>query len=284
MTQVDVSKGEFYHTWPTFLPDGKHFLYFRSGPPDVEGMYVGSLDVDAGDQSRQRILTSSVPAVYANGYVFFPRAGTLMAQPFDARRLELQGVPVPVAQDVQITWYFTGVFSVSDNGVLVYRTASASGTIQLAWVDRQGKTLSTFGPPGTDRQVALSPDGKRAVVKDTPYNVPGDLWTLDVASGRRTRFTFHKEAYRPVCGLRTAPALRTRPAIWATRYTRKPPPAWATSRCCSRSPGCGIIRPAVARRSVPALSHPERCQHGIRPVGTVPPRPQATSDARRGLQ
>ena len=197
VTQVDVSKGEFVHTWPTFLPDGKHFLYFRSGPPDVEGMYVGSLDVDAGDQSRQRILTTSVPAVYANGYVFFPRARTLMAQPFDARRLELQGLPVPVAQDVQITWYLTGVFSVSDNAVLIYRTASASGTIQLAWVDRQGKTLGTVGPPGTDRQFALSPDGKRAVVKDAPYDVPGDLWTLDFASGRRTRFTFHKEVYSP---------------------------------------------------------------------------------------
>ena len=197
VTQVDESKGEFYHTWPTFLPDGKHFLYFRSGPPEVEGMYVGSLDVDAGDQSRQRILTSSVPAVYANGCVFFPRAGTLMAQPFDARRLELQGVPVPVAQDVQITWYSTGVFSVSGNGVLAYRTASASGTFQLAWLDRQGKTLSTFGPPGTDTSVALSPDGKRGVVKDSPYDVPGDLWTLDFASGGRTRLTFHKEVYSP---------------------------------------------------------------------------------------
>ena len=50
-----------------------------------------------------------------------------MAQPFDARRLELQGVPVPVAQDVRITWYSTGMFSVSDDGVLVYRTASAAG-------------------------------------------------------------------------------------------------------------------------------------------------------------
>ena len=117
-------------------------------------MYVGSLDVDAGDQSRQRILTTSVPAVYTNGYVFFPRARTLMAQPFDARRLELQGVPVPVAQDVRITCT-PGVSSVSGNGVLAYRTASASEAFQLAWVDRQGKTLGTFGPPGTDRQVGL---------------------------------------------------------------------------------------------------------------------------------
>ena len=197
VTQVDVSKGEFVHTWPTFLPDGTHFLYFRSGPADVEGMYVGSLEADAGNQSRQRILTTGVPAVFANGYIFFLRAGTLMAQPFDPRRLELQGVPVPVTQDVQITWYSTGVFSVSDNGVLAYRTASASRTFQLAWYDRQGKNLGTFGPPGTDRRVVMSPDGKRGVVKDTPYNVPGDLWTLDFASGRLTRLTFKKEAYSP---------------------------------------------------------------------------------------
>ena len=197
VTEVDLSKGEFVHTWPTFLPDGKQFLYFRSGPPDVEGMYVGSLDVDAGNQSRQRILATGVPAVFANGHLFFPRAGTLMAQPFDARRMELQEAPVPVAQDVEITWYFTGVFSVSDDGVLVYRTASAPGTFQLAWVDRQGKTLSDVGPPGTDWRVVLSPDGGRAVTKDTPYNVPGDLWMLDLASGRRTRFTFKKDVYSP---------------------------------------------------------------------------------------
>ena len=197
VTQVDLSRGEFVHTWPSFLPDGKSFLYFRSGPPDVEGMYVGSLDVDAANQSRQRILATGVPAVFANGHLFFPRAGTLMAQPFDARRLEPDGLPVPVAQDVGITWYSTGMFSVSDEGVIVYRTAPASGTFQLTWVDRQGKTLGTFGPPGTDGRVVLSPDGKRAVAKDAPYNVPGDLWMLDLVSGRRTRFTFSKNVYSP---------------------------------------------------------------------------------------
>jgi serine/threonine protein kinase len=197
VTEVDRSKGEFVHSHPTFLPDGNRFLYFRSGPPDVEGMYVGSLDVDAGKQSRQRILATDVPATFANGYLFFLRAGTLMAQPFDARRRELQDVPVPVAEDVAITWDFTGVFSVADGGVLFYATASASGTFQLTWIDRQGKTLGTFGPPGTDGRVVLSPDGRRAVAKDAPYNVPGDLWMLDLASGRRTRFTFRKNVYSP---------------------------------------------------------------------------------------
>ena len=197
VTQVDPSKGEFVHTWPTFLPDGEHFLYFRSGPPEVEGMYVGSLDVGAGNQSSERILATGVPAVFANGHLFFPRAGTLMAQPFDARRLGLRGVPVPVAEDVAITWYFTGVFSVSDEGVFVYRTASPSDTIQLTWLDRQGKSVGTFGPPGTDSRVVLSPDGRRAVAKDAPYNVQGDLWMLDLTSGQRTRLTFKRDVYSP---------------------------------------------------------------------------------------
>jgi hypothetical protein len=197
VTQVDASRGEFVHTWPTFLPDDKHFLYFRSGPPDVEGMYVGSLDVEAGNQSRQRILATGVPAVFANGHLFFPRAGTLMAQPFDARGMELHDAPVPVAQDVEITWYFTGVFSVSDEGVFIYRTASAPGTFQLTSVDRQGKTVRTFGPPGTDGRVVLSPNGERAVAKDAPYGVPGDLWMLDLAGGGRTRFPFNKDVYLP---------------------------------------------------------------------------------------
>jgi hypothetical protein len=196
VTEVDLSKEEFVHAGPTFLPDGKHFLYFRSGSPDVEGMYVGSLDVDAANQSRERILATNVPATFANDHLIFLRAGTLMAQPFDARRLELQDVPVPVAEDVQITWYSIGMFSVSDD-VLVYQTASAPGTFQLTWVDREGKTLGTLGSPGTHWRVVLSPDGTRAVVKDAPYNVPGDLWMVDLASGGRTRFTFNTDVYSP---------------------------------------------------------------------------------------
>jgi len=197
ITQVDVSRGELYHTWPVFLPDGTHFLYFRSGPPDVQGMYAGSLDAAPRDQSRKRILASKMPASYANGHLFFLRERTLLAQPFDARRLQLDGTPVPVADALQETWYATGVFSVSSGGSLAYRAASPPANWQLTWVDRQGKTISTIGPPGPDVGIALSPDGKHAALKDSQYDVPGDLWMLDLASGRRTRFSFRTDVYTP---------------------------------------------------------------------------------------
>lgn len=197
LTEVNISKGERYHTWPTFLEDGTHFLYFRSGPPETAGIYVGALDTKPADQSQTRILANQLTANYANGYLFFMRAMTMMAQSFERRRLELTGTPVVIADAIRTTWFGTEVFSVSSGGALAYAIAPAVDSSQLTWVDRQGKVMSTVGPPGADAAVSLSPDEKRAVVRDADYNVPGDLWTIDVSDGRRTRLTFRRNNYSP---------------------------------------------------------------------------------------
>ncbi len=197
LTEVNVSKGELYHTWPTFLEDGRHFLYFRSGPPETAGIYAGSLDARPADQSQTRILANELPANYANGHLFFMRATTMMAQPFDRRGLQLTGTPVAIADAIQTTWYGTEVFSVSSSGALAYGTAPRVESRQLTWVDRQGKATSTVGPPGADGAVSLSPDGRRAAARDADYGVPGDLWTVDLSDGRRTRLTFRRSNYSP---------------------------------------------------------------------------------------
>ena len=67
LTEVDTSKGELYHTWPSFIQDGEHFLYFRSGTPDVAGVYAGSINVKPAEQSGDRILATDFAASYANG-------------------------------------------------------------------------------------------------------------------------------------------------------------------------------------------------------------------------
>jgi eukaryotic-like serine/threonine-protein kinase len=194
ISAVDTAKGEFYHWAPFFLPDGKHYIYsIRSSAAGVEGTYAGSLDVKPGDQSRERILATRSPASYANSYLFFWRQGTLMAQAFDAGRLHLNGEPVPVAENVDISWFYLGTFSVSPGGVIAYRSPPFSATRQLTWFDRQGKILSAFGQPGTDTSVHLSPDGKRGAVNDAARG--GDLWTLDFASGQRTRLTFSHSVF-----------------------------------------------------------------------------------------
>lgn len=190
VTKVDRSRGEIFDGLPSFLPDGKHFLYLQIGGAG-RGIYVGSLDAKPGEQSRERILATSFGAPFLDGNVFFMRDGTLMVQPFDTSKLRLTGEPVPVAEHVA-TVGLTGIFSVSRSGALAYRTASTGGAYQTTWFDREGHVSGTFGQPGPDRGLTLSPDGKWAAGRDADQNAAGDIWLSDFGRGVRTRFTFRQ--------------------------------------------------------------------------------------------
>jgi eukaryotic-like serine/threonine-protein kinase len=185
LTAVDTARGETFHVLPTFMPDGKHFIYLRRGSPQVSGIYAGSLDAQPGEQPRERIMPAAVAASYANGHLFFLRENTLMAQPFDAGRLRFRGEPVPVADHVGNR----GSFSVSASGALAW-LGDQSGSYRLTWLDRKGNVIGAFGQPGADQYIVLSPDGARGAVRDADTDAAGDLWTLDFARGVRTRFTF----------------------------------------------------------------------------------------------
>src|SRR5579863_3331488 len=202
VTAVDRQRGEAFHSSPIFLPDGRHFLYLLGGTPEVSGIYVGSLDSKPTEQKRERLLATRLSAVYTpsqdptGGRLFFMRESTLMAQPFDAGRLQLTGEPVAVAEQLG-TSGFHGFFSVSPSGALAYRTGAQAAGFQLTWFDRQGKSQGTFGDLRPDQGIALSADGTRAAVRDAPAGANGDIWTLDFARGVRTRFTFHQGAGSP---------------------------------------------------------------------------------------
>ena len=193
ITSVDAARGEAFHALPTFLPDGKHFLYLRQGSDQVRGMYVGDLDVKPSEQSKERIVAGQYAATYVDGYLFFMRENALMAQRFDAGRLQLQGEPFRLVESVE-TSQSIGMFSVSPSGALAYRSADSDKNYQLTWFDRQGKTQGNFGPPGPAQGIALSPDGTRAAVRDAESPAQGDIWLLDIARGVPTRLTFRHSA------------------------------------------------------------------------------------------
>ena len=143
LTAPDPSQKEEFHLLPTFLPDGRHFVYLRvtPGAPEASGVYIGSLDSQPEAQSSERLMPYEVGMTYAgaadsgSGRLLFLHEGTLMAQPFDAERLALAGDPVPVAERVG-SFRDGGHFSASANDVLVYRTADTDS--QVTWFDRQG--------------------------------------------------------------------------------------------------------------------------------------------------
>jgi eukaryotic-like serine/threonine-protein kinase len=197
LTALDRSRKETVHVLPSFLADGRHFLYERaSSIPENSGVYVGSLDTKPEKQDSRRLLATTSGPVYVpssdsdSGEVLFLRQGTLMAQPFDTHRLEPSGEAVPVAEQVG-SYLDYGLFSASDNGVLVYRSG-AGQDYQLTWLNQQGRVLGTVAEPGRYNSMALSPDGGRVAVSRTnAENTPNwDIWLLDVGRNTSTRLSY----------------------------------------------------------------------------------------------
>ena len=187
-----LGQGETSHVRPFFLPDGRHFLYRAITGTGVGPIYAGSLN----SVERKFLLNSdSTNVLYSQGHLLFLRETTLMAQPFDAQRLLLTSDAFPIAENIQTsaTTNPSGVFSASENGVLVYQTGARAMGSQLVWFDRTGRKLGVLGDTAISiyAELALSPDGKRASVSSIdPAGQGRDIWLYDVARGLKTRFTF----------------------------------------------------------------------------------------------
>jgi len=181
LTTLDQPR-EISQRWPQFLPDGRHFLYLSR--QEKSGIYVGSLD----SKETRRILDSDFSACYAaQGYLVFARDAALMAQQFDAGKLELTGEPLRVAEQVGIYTYGRSPFTISDN-VLVYERGDVADS-QLAWHDRAGRQIRTVGPPGRYYSIWLSPDENMVAVERAEKG-NFDIWLTDIARNTPTRFTF----------------------------------------------------------------------------------------------
>lgn len=189
VTTLDSSKGEVTHRWQQFLPDGRHFLYLAGAPLGLRqssnAILVGALD----SKDSKVLIHTHANAMYASGYILFLRQTTLMAQAFDAKRLELTGDASPLAETVQEDEIsLRGIFSVSQNGILTFQQGTGNANRKLIWVDRSGKQVGEV--PGEDayRNPRISPDGKELLY--TLTSSPFDIWSYDLARGVKTRLTF----------------------------------------------------------------------------------------------
>jgi serine/threonine protein kinase len=186
LTLPDQTRHDLAYRWPWFLPDGRHFLYLAIAR-EQSSIRVGSLD---SSESRP-VLENQLNAIYSEGYLLYVRDTTLMAQPFDVKRLITTGEAVPLAEQIRtLPVSLRGVFSASASGVLVYQTGARTAT-QLTWFDRTGRRTATLGDPGDIYSLEFSPDRKYvANARTDALAGRGDIWIFDVARGLKTRFTF----------------------------------------------------------------------------------------------
>ena len=192
---------------PTFLPDGRRFLFIEAGPIAAAVVpFVGGLET-RGSTRYSPIAESHSDVVYAaaghdpsHGYLLYVRSSSLMAQLVDAGDLGPRGEPRLVATGIRSSLErWRGDFSASLNGVLVYREARTSGR-PLTWYDRGGNNLGDVPGSGSDRDVALSPDGAvLAVQRFISSPNWSDIWIRDLARGAESRLTLEGGThYTPV--------------------------------------------------------------------------------------
>jgi Tol biopolymer transport system component len=188
VTTLDTEHGDVAHLNPYFLPDGRHFFYLRESGTS-EDISVGSLDAKPSEQDSRRLIRGGAlgPAYVPSrggddGELLFVRGTTLMAQRFDARRLTLSGDPVRVVDQPVGRVVDSGLYSVVNDAMLVYRTPKILES-QLAWFDSTGKVLTTIGLGGAWGSLTLSPDGTRAIVMKQEPDSNVSLWSIDMSRG-----------------------------------------------------------------------------------------------------
>jgi serine/threonine protein kinase len=192
ITTLDSTKGDVTHRYVRFLPDGNHFIFYaRTGTGSVgdeDAICLGALDKEGFD----RIIPAASTVDYADGHILYQREASLMAHPFDAGALELTGDAFPIAEKVSyVRNWSRSVFTVSDNGILVYRSGDINIGSQLFIRNREGQVIDSIGELEIQFTQSYSPDeGRIAVDIEDGSNSNNDIWIYDLNRKIKTRFTF----------------------------------------------------------------------------------------------
>jgi Tol biopolymer transport system component len=185
---------------PHMLPNGTTVLFTLAnaaggGPDRWDKARVVVQSIRTGE--RKTLVDGGSDARYLpTGHIVYALAGTVLAIPFDSKRLEVSGGPAPIIEGVRRSVnsaFGTAQFSVSDTGSLVYvpgPVSSAAGQQDVALFDRKGVAERLKLPPGSYEYPRASPDGKRLAF-GTDDGKEAIVWIYDLSgTSAMRRLTF----------------------------------------------------------------------------------------------
>jgi len=188
---TDQQQNENTERWPQFLPGGKAVVFTSSGTAtNFEDADIVAYSTVSGPPKT--ILHGGFYARYLpTGHLVYVHNGTLFAVPFDSKRLEVTGQPVPVVEGVATNPDTGGAqYSVSDSGTLVYVAGSAVNLdTSIDWMDAAGKFTPLRETPEYYGDLAFSPDGKRLAM-DITSESGTNIWVYEWERDTLTRLTF----------------------------------------------------------------------------------------------
>lgn len=200
VTQVANGEPDFAHRFPEFLPDGRRFIYLIVHPeePDLQGIYLGSLDSEPGE--RRRLTASDSQGTLATGpdgrtYLFYVRNRALIAQPFDPESGELSGEARRVASPIEPGQGGRFAPFAASNRALVYRPGNMPDST-LTWFNRSGTPMGTIDVGASAVSYpALSRDGSKLVLVRHSEETDSVWWFDLERGGIGERLTPESRAY-----------------------------------------------------------------------------------------
>ena len=183
---------------PTPLPGARGALFSLCSSLCAQSeLWV--LDLKSGD-ARMLDPTAKQGWYLPTGHLAYVRPdGSVLAAPFDLKRLELRGTAVPILDNVAL---FLDVFpqlAFSASGTMTTEMGGGgSGALlyEMTWIDRTGR-LTALDSSWTLRHSlsngnlgwSLSPDGKRLAI-GLNTNSGDDIWIKELPAGPLSRLTF----------------------------------------------------------------------------------------------
>jgi Tol biopolymer transport system component len=174
VTKLDP--GHIRHTHPFFLPDDR-FLY--QSEPDGR-IWLGSLD---GRPATPLNVRADSKALYAPGWLLYVLEGTLYAQQLDLEPAAIRGNAVALVPGVRTDDRTRrSAFSVSSNGVLVYRTGEADRQGTLVW-SVAGVESPVPSSPKRYRDLTFLDDRRVIAVVSEGSRNQADIWSINLETG-----------------------------------------------------------------------------------------------------
>ena len=189
--------GQDTHVWPSFLPDGKRFVY-RAWGGTRQGVYLASLDGGEPRLLLPQQRGSDRGLAYVPGFLLFMRDGVLIAQRFDEAQLEVQNEEFRIVDAIPACCGSWDPWSVSANGVLTYWRSPMGHDSVLRRYARNGTATPAVNSPSRFSGFSLSPDDRRVSFARFFQGGLRDIWVRDLSRDTETRLTFDGDAFSPV--------------------------------------------------------------------------------------
>jgi Tol biopolymer transport system component len=190
-TVLDVENGEISHRFPSFLPDGRHFLFGVEPGTAANRFRIKLASLEAVSSGKPLLEASAVPNFASPSQLVFPRDAALMVQSIDLGRLEMVGEAQLLEERPSFRAVVTStpIVEVAYGGRMLYAPVDPRPT-SFVWLERNGRrSESGVQEEGLFSFPAVSHRGNRVVVTKGGSFAEGSLWIFDLDHGGGLQIT-----------------------------------------------------------------------------------------------